>query len=54
LSEQWNQSIICKKLGKTDFSNYEGISLLSATYNILFNILLSRITAYLGETEVWE
>jgi len=34
---------------KTDYSNYSGISLLSTTYKILFNILLSRLTPYAVE-----
>jgi len=54
LSEQWNQSIIYKKHDKTDCSNYEGILLLSATFRIVYNILLSRLTSYLGETDMWE
>ena len=29
---------------KTDFSNYKGISLLSITYKMLSNILLSKLT----------
>jgi len=31
---------------KTDFGNYSGISLLSTTYKILSNILLSSLTLY--------
>jgi len=50
----WNkQSIIVsvyKKGGTTDCSNYRGISLLSTTYKILANILLSRFTPYSEET----
>jgi hypothetical protein len=34
---------------KTDCSNYGGISLLSASYKILSNILLSRLTPYADE-----
>jgi hypothetical protein len=52
LLEQWKQSIfvpIYKKGDKTDCSNYRGISLLSTTYKILSNILLSRLTPYAEE-----
>jgi len=34
---------------KTDFSNYKGISLLSITYKMLSNILLSRLTPHAEE-----
>jgi len=47
LSEEWKESIIVptyKKGDKTECSNYRGISLLSTTYIILFNILLSTLT----------
>jgi hypothetical protein len=47
LPEQWKESIIVpiyEKGDKTDCSNYRGISLLSNTYKILSNILLSRLT----------
>ena len=41
---------IYKKNDKTDCSNnYRGISLLPATYKILYNILLSRLTSYAEE-----
>jgi hypothetical protein len=43
LPDQWKESIIVpvnKKGGKTDCSNYLGISLLSTSYKILFNFLL--------------
>ena len=42
---------INKKGDKTDCNNYEyrGISLLSTTYNILSNILLSRLIPYAAE-----
>ena len=32
-----------------DYNNYKGISLLSTSYKILSNILLSRITPYANE-----
>ena len=47
LPEEWKESIIVptyKKGDKTECSNYRGISLLSTTYIILFNILLSTLT----------
>jgi hypothetical protein len=34
---------------KTDFNNYPGISLLSTSYKILSNILLSRLSPYIDE-----
>jgi len=49
LSEEWKESIIVptyKKCNKTDCNNYRGISLLPSTYNILSNILLSRLIPY--------
>jgi hypothetical protein len=52
LSDQWKESIIVRihKMGdKTDCSNYCGISLLSTSYNILSNILLSRLSPYIDE-----
>jgi hypothetical protein len=52
LPDQWKESItvqICKKGGKTDCSNYRGISLLSTSYKILSNILLSRLSPYVNE-----
>jgi hypothetical protein len=48
---QWKESIIVpvhKKGDKTDCSNYRGISLLSTSYNILSNILLSKLSELLG------
>jgi hypothetical protein len=50
--EQCKESIIVpiyKKGDKADCSNYHGISLLSTTYKILSNILLSRLTPYAEE-----
>jgi hypothetical protein len=52
LSEQWKESIIVpiyKKGDRTDCSNYRGISLLSNSYKILSNILLSRLIPYVDE-----
>jgi hypothetical protein len=52
LLEKWKESIIVptyKKGNKTDCSNYRGISLLSTTYKILSNSLLSRLTPYAEE-----
>jgi hypothetical protein len=49
LPEQWKESVIVpiyRKGDKTYCSNYRGISLLSTTYKILSNILLSRLTPY--------
>ena len=40
---------ISKRGDKTDCSNYSGISLLSTTYKILSNILLSRLTPHTEE-----
>lgn len=38
------------KINKTDCCNYQGIPLLTTTYKILFNILLSWLTPYVDET----
>jgi len=49
LPEEWKESITVsdyKKGDKTGCSNYKGISLLSSTFKILSNILLSRLTPY--------
>jgi len=46
LPEEWKELIIVpiyKKGDKTDYGNYRGISLLSTTYKILSNSLLSRL-----------
>jgi hypothetical protein len=52
LPEEWKESVtvpICKKGGKTDCSNYRGLSLVSSMYKILSNILLPRLTPYAEE-----
>jgi hypothetical protein len=52
LPYQWKESIVVpihKKGDKTDCSNYRGISLLSKSYKILPNILLSRLISYADE-----
>jgi hypothetical protein len=52
LPDQWKESIIVpvhKKGNKTDCNNYRGISLLSTSYKILSNILLSRLVLYIDE-----
>jgi hypothetical protein len=46
---QHKSAPIYKKCGKTYCINYRGISLLPATYKILSNILLSRLTPYAKE-----
>jgi hypothetical protein len=50
LPEQWKESIIVpihKTGDKTDCNNYRKISLLSTSYKILSNILLSRLSPYI-------
>jgi hypothetical protein len=50
LPYQWVKSIIVpiyKKSNETDCNNYHGISLLSTSYKILCNILLSRFNAHM-------
>jgi len=52
LPEEWKVAIIIpiyKKGDKTDCGNYRGISLLSTTYIILSNILLSKSIPYAEE-----
>jgi len=56
LPEEWKESIIVpiyKKGDKTDCNNYRGISLLPITYQILSNILLSRLIPYAKEI-IWD
>jgi hypothetical protein len=52
LRHQWKESVLVpthKKGDTTDCTNYRGTSLLSASYNILTNILLARLTPYAAE-----
>ena len=52
LPEECKESIIVpnyKKGDKTDCGNYRGILLLSNTYKVFSNILLSRLTPYAEE-----
>jgi hypothetical protein len=52
LPDQWKNSIIMPILktgDKTDCNNYRGISLLSTSYNMLSNILLSLLSPYIDE-----
>jgi hypothetical protein len=52
LPDQWKESIIVpihKAGDKTDCNNYRGISLLSTSYKILSNILLSWLSPYIDE-----
>jgi hypothetical protein len=52
LHEQWKETIIAavhEKADKTDCNNYRGISLLSTSYKILSNILLSWLSRYIDE-----
>jgi hypothetical protein len=50
LPDQWKESVILiidKKGDKTNCNNYHGISLLSTSYKMLSNILISRISSYI-------
>jgi hypothetical protein len=50
--DQWKESIIApvhKKGDKSDCNNYHGIALLSTSYKMLLNILLSRLDPYRDE-----
>jgi len=52
MPEQYEESIIVpinKKGDKRDCSNYRDVSLLPTTYEIVFNMLLSRLTPYAEE-----
>jgi hypothetical protein len=52
MPDQWKESIIVpihKTGGKTDCNNYRGISLLSTSFKILSNILLSQLSPYIDE-----
>jgi hypothetical protein len=55
LPDKWIESIVLpihEKCDETDCSNYRGISLLSASYKVLSNILLSRLIPYADEIVV--
>ena len=48
----WKELItipICKKGDKRDCSNYRRMSILSTTYKILSNFMLSKLTPYAQE-----
>jgi hypothetical protein len=52
MPDQWKESVIVpihEKGDKTDCNNYRGISLLSISYKILSNIVLSRLSPYIDE-----
>ena len=52
LPDEWKESIIVpifNKGDKTECNNYRGISLLPTTYEVLSNILLSRLIPYAEE-----
>jgi hypothetical protein len=52
MPDQWKDSIIVpiRTTGdKTDCNNYLGISLLSTSYKILSNVLLSRLSPFIDE-----
>jgi hypothetical protein len=52
LPDQWKESIILpiyKKSDKIDCNNYRGISLLSASYKIVFNVILTKLSPYVQE-----
>jgi hypothetical protein len=52
LPDQWKKCIITpihKKSDKTNCNNYCGISLVSTSSNILYNILLSILCLYIDE-----
>jgi sorting nexin-29 len=52
MPDQWMESIIVpihKTGDKIDCNNYRGISLLSTSYKILSNIILSRLSPYIDE-----
>jgi hypothetical protein len=52
LPDQWKESIIVpihKKGDRTDCNNYHAISLLSTSYKMSSNILLSKLSPYMDE-----
>jgi hypothetical protein len=52
LPDQWKESVIVpihRKGDKTDCNNYQGISLLSTSYNTSSNFLHERLSLYVDE-----
>jgi hypothetical protein len=51
LLDQWKESVVpkYKKGDKSECWNYHGISLLSTSYKVLSNILLSRLSPYIDK-----
>ena len=53
MTEEWKESIIVpvyENGDNTDCNNHTGISLLSTTYKILSNMLLSMLTPYVEKS----
>jgi hypothetical protein len=52
LPDHWKECVIVpghKKGDKTDCNNYCGISLVSTSYTVSLNVLLSRLSPYIDE-----
>jgi hypothetical protein len=49
LSERWKASVIVHIYKKGDCSNYQGVSVLSSTYSIFSDTVLSRLTPHAEE-----